>query len=217
MYSLKRHVLSDDIRPASPSWVRMNCVVCTWHLGAISDDLANTVSEHGASARNIWLPSSPGCSGTAPYELCTPIKNPAPSPKATCMSSTTIAASSAWLKIFRTSACPFLARRRSSISFASSANPTPPSAFIFAKETSFPHSYRSGTTSASRSSPWPRHLQPQPSPPQAPADLVAPSRLPQHPPDRTRHPPVGHRDLLGAAPALPQVCLVCVSWLLSPP
>jgi len=54
-YSLERHVLSDDVAPASPSWVRMNCVVRTWLLGAISDDLADTVSERGASARAIWL------------------------------------------------------------------------------------------------------------------------------------------------------------------
>jgi len=33
----------------------MNCVVRTWLLGAISDDLADSVSERGASARAIWL------------------------------------------------------------------------------------------------------------------------------------------------------------------
>jgi len=54
-YSLERHVLSDAVAPASPSWVRMNCVVRTWLLGAISDDLADSVSERGASARAIWL------------------------------------------------------------------------------------------------------------------------------------------------------------------
>ena len=53
-YSLERHVLSDAVAPAS-SWVRMNCVVRTWLLGAISDDLADSVSERGASARAIWL------------------------------------------------------------------------------------------------------------------------------------------------------------------
>jgi len=33
----------------------MNCVVRAWLLGAISDDLANTVSERSASTRAIWL------------------------------------------------------------------------------------------------------------------------------------------------------------------
>jgi len=33
----------------------MNCVVCTWLLGAISDDLADIVSQRGAFARTIWL------------------------------------------------------------------------------------------------------------------------------------------------------------------
>ena len=34
---------------------RMNCVVRTWLLGAISDDLADTISERDASARVNWL------------------------------------------------------------------------------------------------------------------------------------------------------------------
>ena len=54
-YSLQSHVLSDAVSPHSPSWVRMNCVVRTWLLGAISDDLADTISERDASARVIWL------------------------------------------------------------------------------------------------------------------------------------------------------------------
>ena len=33
----------------------MNCVVCTRLLGAISDDLADIVSQRGAFARTIWL------------------------------------------------------------------------------------------------------------------------------------------------------------------
>ena len=54
-YSLQSHVLSDAVSPHSPSWVRMNCVVRTWLLGAISDDLADIISQRGASARTIWL------------------------------------------------------------------------------------------------------------------------------------------------------------------
>jgi hypothetical protein len=33
----------------------MDCVVRTWLFGTITDDLADTVSEHRASARDIWL------------------------------------------------------------------------------------------------------------------------------------------------------------------
>jgi hypothetical protein len=54
-YSLERHVLSDTAVPASADWARMDCVVRTWLFGTITDDLADTVSEHRASARDIWL------------------------------------------------------------------------------------------------------------------------------------------------------------------
>jgi hypothetical protein len=33
----------------------MDCVVRTWLFGTITDDLADTVSKHRASARDIWL------------------------------------------------------------------------------------------------------------------------------------------------------------------
>jgi hypothetical protein len=54
-YSLERHVLSNDVVPASADWVWMDCVVRTWLFGTISDKLAETVSEHRATARDIWL------------------------------------------------------------------------------------------------------------------------------------------------------------------
>ena len=54
-FSLERHVLSDDVAPTSPNWVRMDCVVRTWLLGTISDDLVDTVSQRGATARVTWL------------------------------------------------------------------------------------------------------------------------------------------------------------------
>jgi hypothetical protein len=53
-YSLE-HVLSDTVVPASADSARMDCVVRTWLFGTITDDLADTVSEHRASARDIWL------------------------------------------------------------------------------------------------------------------------------------------------------------------
>ena len=54
-YSLNRHVLSDTAVPTSADWVRMDCVVRTWLLGTISDDLADTVSERNTTARRMWL------------------------------------------------------------------------------------------------------------------------------------------------------------------
>jgi hypothetical protein len=54
-FSLQQHVLSDDVAPHSPDWVRMDCVVRTWLLGSISDDLADAISERGATARATWL------------------------------------------------------------------------------------------------------------------------------------------------------------------
>lgn len=48
-YSLEPHVLSNTVAPTSPSWVRMNCLIHTWLLGAISDDLVDTVSVSGTS------------------------------------------------------------------------------------------------------------------------------------------------------------------------
>jgi len=54
-YSLNRHVLSDTGVPTSADWVRMDCVVRTWLLGTISDDLADTISERNTTARRMWL------------------------------------------------------------------------------------------------------------------------------------------------------------------
>jgi hypothetical protein len=53
-FSLECHVLSDVVQ-TSPDWVRMNAVVRTWILGTISDDLVDTISQRGASARVLWL------------------------------------------------------------------------------------------------------------------------------------------------------------------
>jgi hypothetical protein len=54
-YSLESHVLSDVAVPTSADWVWMDCVVRTWLFGTITDDLADTVFEHRASTRDIWL------------------------------------------------------------------------------------------------------------------------------------------------------------------
>jgi hypothetical protein len=50
-FSLRDHVLSDaPLAAAQPDWARMDCVVKSWILGSISDDLADTIS-----ARDAWL------------------------------------------------------------------------------------------------------------------------------------------------------------------
>ena len=46
-FSLERHVLSDDVVPASSDWVRMNAIVRTWILGTINDDLTDMVPQRG--------------------------------------------------------------------------------------------------------------------------------------------------------------------------
>ena len=33
----------------------MNCVVKSWILGTLTDDLAKIISSHGTSARDAWL------------------------------------------------------------------------------------------------------------------------------------------------------------------
>jgi hypothetical protein len=54
-FSLQQHVLSNFTAPQSPDWVCMDCVVRTWLNSSITDDLADVVSERGATARTIWL------------------------------------------------------------------------------------------------------------------------------------------------------------------
>ena len=55
-FSLRDHVLSDaPLAAAQPDWVRMDCVVKSWILGSVSDDLADTISTGTISARDAWL------------------------------------------------------------------------------------------------------------------------------------------------------------------
>jgi hypothetical protein len=53
-FSLECHVLSDVVHH-SPDWIRMNVVVLTWINGTIIDNLADMISECGATARVLWL------------------------------------------------------------------------------------------------------------------------------------------------------------------
>jgi hypothetical protein len=47
-------VLSDVVHH-SPDWIRMNVIILTWINGTITDNLADTISECGASAHVLWL------------------------------------------------------------------------------------------------------------------------------------------------------------------
>jgi hypothetical protein len=52
-FSLQAHVLAT---PApSPDWDRMDCIVKSWILDSLTDDLAEIVSSQGATARDAWL------------------------------------------------------------------------------------------------------------------------------------------------------------------
>jgi hypothetical protein len=52
-FSLQAHVLAT---PApSPDWDRMDCVVKSWILDSLTNDLAEIVSSQGATARDAWL------------------------------------------------------------------------------------------------------------------------------------------------------------------
>ncbi|CAN6328963.1 unnamed protein product [Urochloa humidicola] len=50
-YYLSDHVLSDAPLPASPDWVRMDCVVKSWIIGTLSPELADAVLDRGVNAR----------------------------------------------------------------------------------------------------------------------------------------------------------------------
>ncbi|XP_066324232.1 uncharacterized protein [Miscanthus floridulus] len=53
-YSLQHHVLQDLPAPGFPDWQRMDCVVKSWILCTISDDLAATISARNSTARDTW-------------------------------------------------------------------------------------------------------------------------------------------------------------------
>jgi cell wall-associated NlpC family hydrolase len=52
-FSLQAHVLAAPV--PSPDWDRMDCVVKSWILDSLTDDLAEIVSSQGATARDAWL------------------------------------------------------------------------------------------------------------------------------------------------------------------
>jgi hypothetical protein len=52
-FSLQAHVLAAPV--PSPDWDRMDCVVKSWILDSLTDDLTEIVSSQGATARDAWL------------------------------------------------------------------------------------------------------------------------------------------------------------------
>jgi hypothetical protein len=53
-FSLQDHVHL-DAPVSSPDWDRMDCVVKSWILGSLTDDLAEIISSQGGTARDTWL------------------------------------------------------------------------------------------------------------------------------------------------------------------
>ena len=54
-YSLQDHVLQDTWAPTFLDWQRMDCVVKSWILSTITDDLAETISDGYSTVRDAWL------------------------------------------------------------------------------------------------------------------------------------------------------------------
>ena len=53
-FSLQDHIHL-DAPVLSPDWARMDCVVKSWILGTLADDLAEAISSQGSTARDAWL------------------------------------------------------------------------------------------------------------------------------------------------------------------
>jgi hypothetical protein len=53
-FSLQDHVDLDALA-SSPNWDRMDCVIKSWILGSLTDDLIEITSSQGGTARDTWL------------------------------------------------------------------------------------------------------------------------------------------------------------------
>lgn len=53
-FSLQNHIHLDT-PVLSPDWTRMDCVLKSWILGTLADDLAEEFSSQGSTAREAWL------------------------------------------------------------------------------------------------------------------------------------------------------------------
>ena len=54
-FSLQDHVREDPPDPISPDWARMDCVVKSWIIATLTDDLGEIISARGSTARHAWL------------------------------------------------------------------------------------------------------------------------------------------------------------------
>jgi hypothetical protein len=54
-FSLRGHVMEDAPTPGSPDWDRMDCVVKSWIVATLTDDLGEIISAQGSTARHAWL------------------------------------------------------------------------------------------------------------------------------------------------------------------
>ena len=54
-FSLQDHVHEEPPAPISPDWARMDCVVKSWIVATLIDDLAEIISAQGSTVRHAWL------------------------------------------------------------------------------------------------------------------------------------------------------------------
>jgi len=54
-FSLQDHVCLSPLAPISPDWARMDCIVKSWIIGTLTDDLAEIISAQGSTACDAWL------------------------------------------------------------------------------------------------------------------------------------------------------------------
>jgi hypothetical protein len=54
-FSLQDHVRADPPDSISPDWARMDCVVKSWIVTTLTDELVEIISAQGSTARHAWL------------------------------------------------------------------------------------------------------------------------------------------------------------------
>ncbi|XP_039780882.1 uncharacterized protein LOC120648211 [Panicum virgatum] len=54
-FSLQGHVLLEELVATYLDWACMDCIVKSWILGTISNDLVDTISSRGSTARAAWV------------------------------------------------------------------------------------------------------------------------------------------------------------------
>jgi hypothetical protein len=54
-FSLRGHVLEDAPAPESPDWSQMDCVVNSWIVATLTDDLGEIIAAQGSTARHAWI------------------------------------------------------------------------------------------------------------------------------------------------------------------